>query len=173
MVGNDPSDRDLLKAHGRGDPDAFEVLYGRNKGAVFALCMRFGRDREEALDLLQEAFLYLSRIAPKQELRHRVVTLLYPVIKRGARDRRRRVVPIQLEEVPEPWAPADLPEDLAGLLRGLKDEHQEVLLLFYRDGLSVAEIAAALEIPEGTAKSRLFGARDALRRKLREKPEES
>ena len=45
---------------------------------------------------------------------------------------------------------------------------REVLTLFFLDDLTISEIAALLEIPEGTVKSRLFKARRDLRRVLEE-----
>jgi RNA polymerase sigma-70 factor (ECF subfamily) len=56
--------------------------------------------------------------------------------------------------------------DLADAIRGLPPIHRAVLHLFYREDLSVDEIASVLRIPVGTVKSRLHHARDALKRQL-------
>jgi RNA polymerase sigma-70 factor (ECF subfamily) len=55
------------------------------------------------------------------------------------------------------------------VLAGLSEEHREVLLLRFVDGLSLAEIAQASEIPLGTVKSRLHNALDMLRQDARTK----
>jgi RNA polymerase sigma factor (sigma-70 family) len=56
--------------------------------------------------------------------------------------------------------------DLATAVRGLPPIHRAAVHLFYREELSVEEIASVLGIPEGTVKSRLHHARDMLRRQL-------
>jgi RNA polymerase sigma-70 factor (ECF subfamily) len=56
--------------------------------------------------------------------------------------------------------------DLATAIRGLPPIHRAVIHLFYREEMSVEEIASILEIPAGTVKSRLHHARESLRRHL-------
>lgn len=66
----------------------------------------------------------------------------------------------------DPGLPADHQIDLAQAIRGLPPMHRAVVHLFYREDLSVEEIASILEIPAGTVKSRLHHAREALRQQL-------
>lgn len=54
--------------------------------------------------------------------------------------------------------------DLAAAIRGLPPIHRAVVHLFYREELSVEEIASVLGVPAGTIKSRLYHAREALKR---------
>jgi RNA polymerase sigma-70 factor (ECF subfamily) len=56
--------------------------------------------------------------------------------------------------------------DLANAIRGLPPIHRAAVHLFYREELSIEEIASVLGIPAGTVKSRLHHARDALKRQL-------
>lgn len=56
--------------------------------------------------------------------------------------------------------------DLTNAIRGLPPIHRAVVHLFYREDLSVEEIASALGIPPGTVKSRLHHSREAIRRQL-------
>ena len=56
--------------------------------------------------------------------------------------------------------------DLATAIRGLPPIHRAVVHLFYREGMSVEEIASILGIPAGTIKSRLHHAREALKQQL-------
>jgi len=56
--------------------------------------------------------------------------------------------------------------DLATAIRGLPPIHRAVVHLFYREGMSVEEIASVLGIPAGTIKSRLHHARQALKRQM-------
>ena len=67
-------------------------------------------------------------------------------------------------------APAEQGEPLRDALQTLPSEDRALLRLFYLDELSVAETAAALAIPAGTVKSRLFHARRRLRQALQRRP---
>ena len=71
----------LIAAINRGDPTAFEVLYDRYRDWVVNLAFRFTRDREEAFDVLQEAFAYLARKAPGLRLTGKMTSFLYPVVR--------------------------------------------------------------------------------------------
>lgn len=162
-----PSDADLLRAFARGDATAFQELYERHRAFVLRVALRFGGpDTNDAYDVLQETFTWLIRRAPEIDLQHRLSTLLYPVARHLAADRRRRSArrPVPLDGVDEPAA--DLAGDDEGLrdwLTGLAPIHQEVVGLRYADGLSLEEIAAALDVPLGTVKSRLHHALRILR----------
>jgi RNA polymerase sigma-70 factor (ECF subfamily) len=67
----------------------------------------------------------------------------------------------------EPSAGVDCRLDLAEVLPRLAPEYREVIVLRELQGLSYAEIAAALDIPQGTVESRIHRARSELRRRLR------
>ena len=161
----------LIAAINRGDPTAFEVLYDRYRDWVVNLAFRFTRDREEAFDVLQEAFAYLARKAPGLRLTGKMTSFLYPLVRNLSLTRRRKseryVLDSQIvENVPAPDPPADTRGELEAFLADLGEDHREVLLLRFVDGLSLEEIAGAMGIPLGTVKSRLH---NALRR-LREDP---
>jgi RNA polymerase sigma-70 factor (ECF subfamily) len=104
-------------------------------------------------------------------------TFLYPAVRNlsiGARRKSARYQSNEAEraELENATAPAiDLTahDDLNAVLGGLSEEHREVLLLRFVDGLSLAEIAAAMEIPLGTVKSRLHNALGELRKDPRTK----
>ncbi|MEX2218735.1 MAG: sigma-70 family RNA polymerase sigma factor [Phycisphaerales bacterium] len=177
------TDEELVEAGNRGDSSALAALYLRHRDWAASLALRFTRDREEALDVMQEAFVYLFGKFPGLVLRARVTTLLYPAVKNialaRARKRRaggRRGVSGREEHgraedgTPvAPGAPGDggaedgRSADLAAAVSSLPDGQREVLLMRVVDGMGVAEIAVALGIPEGTVKSRLHHALAALR----------
>ena len=153
-----------------GDSGAFEVLYLRHRDWTVNLAFRFTGDRELALDVLQEAFLYLLKKFPGFALRAKFTTFLYPVIRNLALNARKKnqryeLVDDKLEELTEPVEP-DVEESLEDQLRlvmeSLPTQQQEVLLLRFVDDHSLNEIAEILEIPPGTVKSRLHNALRAL-----------
>jgi RNA polymerase sigma-70 factor (ECF subfamily) len=169
------SDEDLVAICNNGDAHdsarAFEALYRRHRDFVLRVARRFTRDRELALDALQETFAYLlGKFPPSGEglvLTARLQTLLYPAAKNAAitavRKARRYAGrgDAELDELPaEPPATAE-PIDAA--LAALSLEKREVLTLRFVDDLSLAEIAAALDVPLGTVKSRLHLALKELR----------
>lgn len=169
------SDEELVRACNTGDAveaaRAFEALYRRHKDYVIRVAMRFLRDRDTALDVLQETFRYLlGKFPPSGEglvLGAQLTTLLYPVAKNSALTLLRKserfpsAGDMDPDEIPQPAAAEAA--DVACLLRGLSHERREVILMRFVDGMSLQEIAAALEIPLGTVKSRLHLAVKQLR----------
>ncbi len=146
---------------------------------MLAVAHRFCRDREDALDVMQEAFLYLLRQFPGFELRAKLTTYLYPVVRNLATDRARRrqrwlASQQRLRErggagggggggqQPSPPPPRE-DDDLHRLLACLPQTHREVVLLRFVDDLPLAEIAQAMGLPVGTVKSRLHHALRMLR----------
>ena len=167
------TDAELVALGNQGDADAFEVLYRRHRDWVANLAFRFTGDRDLALDVLQETFLYVLRKFPGFTLTCQMRSFLYPAVRHlalAARRKAGRWVPADDEwlaglPAPVPVAEGDhAREARAGVVRALPDGQREVLLLRFVDGLSLAEIGEALEIPLGTVKSRLHHALDALRR---------
>lgn len=159
-----PTDAELIAACRRGDASAFEVLYRRHRDWVVALAHRFCGHRDDALDVLQETFAFLLRRVPDLELRGKLTTFLYPVVKHLALDRRKRAARYgSLDEALEPAVLPGFPEDLRDWFKGLGSLQQEILGLRFADGFELKEIAAILGVPIGTVKSRLHNALAALR----------
>ena len=165
------SDVELVAAINRGDAAAFEVLYFRHRDWVVGLAYRFTGDSDAALDVLQETFLYVLRKFPGFRLTASFKTFLYPAVRNLSIAARRKAARYQatpaeleqLEHTPAPAAAGAEAADLQVVLAALPEEQREVLLLRFVDGLSLAEIAAAMDIPLGTVKSRLHNALQSLR----------
>lgn len=161
---DDRGDAELHAAYVAGDERAFAVLYHRHKSWAFAVARRFSDDRDAALDVLQDAFAYVVRSADRVVLRGELRPLLYPVLRRLARDRRARDERARpLEDAPEPAVLPGLPDEVREHFRKLGPLQQEVLALRFADDLELSEIAACLDVPLGTVKSRLHNALRALR----------
>jgi RNA polymerase sigma-70 factor (ECF subfamily) len=163
------SDESLIDAMNHGDTRAFEVLYYRYRDWVYRLARRFTGDDEEALDVLQETFTYFLRKFPGFTLTAKLTTFLYPAIKNRAMDRirikKRYVSGEKIFETigkPPDTRPRSL-EDLASLLECLPPGQYEVLIMRFVDEMKLDEIAAALNIPLGTVKSRLHNALKTLK----------
>jgi RNA polymerase sigma-70 factor (ECF subfamily) len=161
------TDQELIAAANAGDASAFDALYHRYKHWVVSLATRFTGDPDQALDVLQETFLYLLGKFPGFRLTSRLTTFLYPAVKNlsiAARRKTGRFAAGQqpLDALPTPATPAT-PNELTTVVANLPQGQQEVVLMRFVDGLSLEEIATALSIPLGTVKSRLHNALAALR----------
>lgn len=150
-----------------------EPLLGQ--GAAYARAIL--RDRHNAQDAIQEAALRgLERFRTFDPSRP-FKGWWFAIVRHCCIDILRRIAATQTEalddfELPQPPGPdtADW-ENLSAAVRGLADQHREILRLRYFADLSYRELAEALGIPEGTVMSRLHLARKALQAKMgEEKP---
>jgi len=170
------TDAQLIAAINAGDAVAFEVLYFRHRDWVVNLGCRFTGSEDLALDVMQETFVYFLKKFPGFRLTANLKTFLYPAVKNlsiAARRKSQRYQSGEAEQVLLANLPSDAAThetgDLAVVLANLSEDHREVLLLRFVDGLSLAEICEAVGIPLGTVKSRLHNSLESLRRDPRTK----
>ncbi|MFC1792094.1 RNA polymerase sigma factor [Planctomycetota bacterium] len=170
------SDQELIKLVNKGDPDAFEILYYRYRDWVYRLAWRITGNRADALDVLQETFTYLLGKFPGFELTSSMTTFLYPAVRHISITICSKKSRIKSDEdMPEEQqAPASQEielsrSELSDVLAILPEEQREVLLMRFVDDMSLQEIAAALNIPIGTVKSRLHNSLRTLRTDRRTK----
>jgi RNA polymerase sigma-70 factor (ECF subfamily) len=179
-------DRDLVERSTHGDREAFGVLVQRHQDRVFNLAYHVVRNREDALDVAQDAFVkaFSSLSSFKGEASfttwmHRiVVNLAIDCLRRRRRgepssyDDRRAVS----EEASAGLVAPDDPETILETrevrrvlgrgIQALPPAHRTVLVLREIEGLSYEEIAAAVGCSLGTVMSRLFYARRKLQKVL-------
>ena len=163
------SDNDLLHAVAGGDELALAACYDRYRLILFGLILRILHDREEAEDVLQEAFLQVwRRAADFDETRGRAFTWLVTIARSRALDRLRsagsrtklaeEAAQIPHDEVGDAALDAEKSETgsiVRKALSELPEEQQKTLLLAYFEGLTQTEIAARLGDPLGTVKTRM------------------
>lgn len=162
---------ELVDRARRGDREAFSVLAAGAVDRLYAIARLALRDTELAEDATQEALVRAWRDLPTLRDVERFDAWLYRLIVRSCADigrHRRRwraevsIVPIEPAEPDGTAALADRDLIERGLRR-LTVPQQTILVLTYYVGLTPSEAADALEIPVGTAKSRLHYAIEALR----------
>jgi len=179
-VGN--ADLEVAQRHAAGDPSAFEDVYARYSGLVFALCQRLSGDPDRALDLAQEVFLRVDRHLGRFHGRSSLKTWIYRVTVnhcRSALARRRPEVSLEsglLERGHEPTTSDPGPEQLAlgsqlqdrleRALSRIPQPFREAVVLRDIEGLTYDEIAEVLAVPRGTVRSRIARGREALRAAL-------
>ncbi|HEX6867515.1 MAG TPA: RNA polymerase sigma factor [Candidatus Limnocylindrales bacterium] len=162
---------ELVERARRGDREAFSVLAAGAVDRLYATARLILRDAELAEDATQDALIHAWRSLPTLRDAERFDAWLRRLLVRSCADigRHRRRWRSQITLLPrEPVEPdgstdiADREQIERGLQR-LTDDQRTILVLHFYVGLSPTETAAALEIPVGTAKSRLHYAIESLR----------
>ena len=169
-------DRDTIERCRAGDPLAFRAFVVRYERPVFALLFRILGPGAHIEDMAQETFLraFLALRGFDPDGAARPSTWLLTIATRVALDARKRRVlstePLDTTTIP---ANADTPEKdrarrelgrrIARAVSALPFDQRVAFILAEVHGFTCAEIAFALEVAEGTAKTRLFRAREKMR----------
>lgn len=166
--------QDLVERARRGDREAFGQLAAGEVDRLHAIARLVLRDADLAHDAVQEALVRAWRQLPKLRDAERFDGWMYRILMRAIADefgrRRRHQAAVQVIQL-EPSV-ADVARDhadrdqLEGAFRHLSVDHRAVVVLHHYVGLSLAEVAIALGIPPGTAKSRHRHAMSGLRAAL-------
>ena len=175
-----PLDAGVLARCCAQDPMAFRAFVVRYERMVFALLSRMLGRGPEVEDLAQETFVRAYRAFPDFDLDGpaKPSTWLLTIATRLALDARKkkRLDQTPLDETNE-GAGGSTPElalerrelgrAISDAAQALPDDQRAALLLAEFHGLSILEIAEALAVPENTAKTRLFRAREKMREALK------
>lgn len=170
-----------------GDNDAFGLLVDAYQDRVYNLALRMCGNAEDAFDLSQEAFFRAWRGLSGFQQEASFSTWLFRLVSNVCLDwlrakKRRPTVSLTTVdengeesqmELPDPGkTPEELleaAEDREALTKAMNQlpiEYRQILTMRAIDDMNYTEIAAVLQIPEGTVKSRLARARLALRKKV-------
>lgn len=173
---DDPAaDEDLVDAATAGDLRALERLLERHTDRLYAVCRRVLGDREDALDATQESLIAITRNLGRFDRRARFTTWSYRVATNAAIDvaRRRQRAPVPTETLTEPVSGGTAVDERVAARIDVHDALAAVPLEFrvaivLRDGcdLEYSEIAAILDVPVGTVRSRISRGRRALAAEL-------
>lgn len=159
-----------------GDARAFGRLVRRWHPRLLGHAYRYTRDREAARDVTQESWMAIMRGLGSLRDPARFRAWAFRIVANKARDWvRREQARRQAREGAEVVAELSEPGPAAGAIRRLREGlarlepgQRSILTWFYLEEMSVREIAEWLDVPDGTVKSRLFHARNALRAALAE-----
>lgn len=172
------NEQDIIRRAQKGDSEAFRTLVEGYQTQVYRLAARMCGE-SAADDVTQEAFVAAWRALPSFRGDCRFSTWLYRLATNAAidllrREKRHRNADdiTELELSDDGLSPQELAERgetqeaVRRALGQLSEEHRQVLLLRYMQELDYGEIADALEISEGTVKSRISRAKGRLRELL-------
>jgi RNA polymerase sigma-70 factor (ECF subfamily) len=171
-----------------GDVDAFEALVRRHQKRMLNIAYRITGSYDEACEIVQDAFVSAHKNIRNFKGNAKFATWLYAICINLSRNRLKRLRTRHYREgcsiddpimTPDGEVKGDPPsselsalerleerdiqQQVQGCINALEAAFKEVLILRDIQGFSYEEISAMLKLPEGTVKSRLFRARDAMR----------
>lgn len=192
---DEPSDMELVRRFQEGDERAFDALVRRHQQRAFNIAFGLLRQREDALEVAQDAFVRAYRALKDFRGESAFTTWLYRITVNLAHNKTRwyrarhadRHMPLgalanpgepnghRVMDLPDPTGAPDrqamLSEEtrrVAAAMRKLAPRSREVLILRNVENLSYEEIARVLRCTLGTVKSRIARAREELRALLKE-----
>jgi RNA polymerase sigma-70 factor, ECF subfamily len=190
LMGPDASDLGLVRRVQRGERGAYDLLVLKYQHKVVKLVMRYLRDPADAEDVAQEAFIKAYRALPQFRGDSAFYTWLYRIAINtaknalAARDRNPVTYDLDMQgneesaDVIGRLKDPDTPEGLAlteeirttvnAAIGELPEDLRTAIVLRELEGMSYEEIAASMDCPVGTVRSRIFRAREAIDKRLRE-----
>ena len=177
----DDTDVQLLQRIAGGDQRALRQFYERFHGVVYQFSLRTVNNAADAAEVLNEVMLEVWRRAATFAGQSQVRTWLLSITRYKSVDLLRRKRPSEMldeasleDEASDEACPASLAielsqqgEQVRQCLDRLKDGHRQVVYLTFFEELSYPEIAAIMDIPNGTVKTRMLHAKQQLLQCLR------
>jgi RNA polymerase sigma-70 factor (ECF subfamily) len=179
-------DEELVRRSRQGDQNAFAQLVTGYRDKIYNLGYRMLGHREEAEDITQETFLHIYRALDSFRLGERFSPWIYKIASNLCLDRLRRlrrgVTSLDAPVSPDGDAPqqvadwsqapermyeaSEMRADTQQAIDSLPPKYRVVVVLRHLHDMAYDEMAKVLGIPQGTVKTRLFRAREILRRQL-------
>jgi RNA polymerase sigma factor (sigma-70 family) len=165
-------DRDLVEQSQHGDREAFAILARTRGDRLYGVARRILRDVDLAEDAVQQALVIAWRELPRLRDPDRFDawlqrTLIHACYAEARRKRlwtaNVRVLPVDGPAGPDPIGSVADRDEVESAFRRLPPEQRAILVLHHYLGLESREIGEVLDIPAGTARSRLHYAHRAMR----------
>ncbi len=159
----------------KGNKNAFDRVYEKYAPSMFGICMRYASCRDDAQEILQEAFIKVYENRSKAKPDAPLGPWIKTITIRTAVNFLKRVQKMQLKEDEGFFEQeqegsedddGDLKMALLRLLSEMPEGYRTVFNLFVLDNLTHKEIAEYLQITEGTSKSQLAKAKGWIKNKL-------
>lgn len=184
---NGTEDNGLVERCRKGDDEAWRELVDRYSPKIYSIAYHFTLKREEAEEMSQEIFLKIFENLHRYDGGFPLVAWIVSLsrnlcIDRYRRQKREKSFRFVSDEAVAPMLTSS--DDPAGrtlererakllfsALSEIPEDLAEILVLRDLDGLAYEEIGRALDLPDGTVKSRLFRARAEVASKIRQRQE--
>lgn len=181
------TDKELVKRVQQGDKAAFDILVLKYQSRIINLVSRFVRNPADAMDVTQEAFIKAYRALPNFRGDSAFYTWMYRIAVNTAKNylavqsRRPNEADQDISEIeqiegdnalkeqatPEHMLLTDeIQSTVINAIENLPDDLRVAIMLREVEGLSYEEIAAVMDCPIGTVRSRIFRAREAIDNEL-------
>jgi len=165
----------LIKKCKERDIKAQSQVYQLFAGKLFALCLKYSRNYQEAQDNLQDGFITVFNKIEQYQFKGSFEGWIKRIIINTAlqKYREKNVLNLISEEIPEEIEvevdETEISLDfLLNIIQALPNRYRLVFNMYVMDGYSHREISEMLEISEGTSKSNLSRARQILKNKVEE-----
>lgn len=183
-------DSELIRKAKQGDTKAYDELLSKYKGSVYNLVFRMVRDKQEAEDLTQEAFIKAFKSLVSFNEDYAFSTWLYKIATNNCIDffRKRKLQTYSLDkpikykdseiqqELPDPdlnpekrILARERTQIIQEAINTLPEKYHTAIVLRHQEEKSYEEIAQILELPLGTVKARIFRAREMLNKALKDR----
>jgi len=187
-MGENNTDQQLVELVQRGDSKAFDLLVLKYQQRIVSLVSRFVRNQADALDVTQDAFIKAYRALPNFRGESAFYTWLYRIavntaknylVSQSRRNANNEIDIADIEQYEGENALKDYstPENLllrdeieATVLKSIEELPEDLrvaITLREVEGMSYEDIAAAMDCPIGTVRSRIFRAREAIDKELK------
>ena len=165
----------LIKKCKQRDVKSQSEVYQLFAGKLFALCLKYSKNYQEAQDNLQDGFITIFNKIDQYQFKGSFEGWLKRIIVNTAlqKYREKNVLNLISDEIPDE-VDVDVDETtlsldyLLGIIQELPNRYRMVFNMYVLDGYSHREISELLEISEGTSKSNLSRARQILQKKVQQ-----
>jgi RNA polymerase sigma factor (sigma-70 family) len=169
--------KELIERCKRNERLAQQEFYNLYKSRLMGVCRRYSRSREEAQDILQQAFFKILTKISTLENNDRIESWMIRLTINTALNNYKASLKVrnEVDLKEDPAATNDdafivsqlTNEEIVQLINALPDSARMVFNLFAIEGYSHKEISSMMEISEGTSRSQLFYARSLLKAQLK------
>jgi len=185
-------EKELVRLAKAGDDDAFRQLFERHNRRAFGLALGVVKNPDDALDVVQDAFIKAHRYLPKFEGTSSFYTWLYRIVMNLGIDHLRKkkrakqvdfndtishieesgggedsLLPKILGSDPgKALIRREIRDQISTAMAHLSDNHRAVLTMRELEGMSYEEMAETMKCSKGTIMSRLFHARKNMQEQL-------
>ena len=172
-------ERDIIRACVRKERWAQQILYEEFYSTLMAVCLRYAKSEDEAMDILHESFIKIFRSIRKYKPGTSLGAWMRRITVNTAIDYYRRNVRRRTEDIDQAFGISSKDADavsqysekeILAAVQQLTPAYRTVFNLYVIEGYSHKEIAEQLEITESTSRSNLVKARGKLQEILTEQP---